>query len=101
MADPNLTGALRASLKVIENQAQEGELSGDSPLLEATPDSIDVLLDRINEAMAAGLPGTITDETLLQLCDGFRAQALRWNQEEQQKPKRQRKSHAEAVEITL
>lgn len=84
----NLTSSLRASLKVIEN---ENEASDDdnpipSPLEEATPDSVDVLLERINNHMIEGK--ILSDEDLRQGIDLYRSQALRFAQEQQTKKPR-------------
>ncbi len=76
MPDPNLTAALEGSLALVTENP-------DSPLTEATPDSIDILLDRINNAFAEGLPEKLTDETLRQVITAYRSQALRWTQEEE------------------
>lgn len=88
----NLTAALRASLESIDNPLideaapVEGFDGSDSPLETVVPDSVDVLLDRVNEHLTAGMPDRVTDELLRRLVDNFRAQALYWEQEEQ-KPK--------------
>ncbi len=99
MADPNLTGALRGALDLLD---------GDSPLAEATPDAVDELLDRINAAMAAGLPGSITDSEFERVMNVYRAQAYKWAQEEQMPKERKPRgkaakpqSIAEAVDIDL
>lgn len=81
MPNDNLTSALRASLSLVEDNPT-------SPLSEATPDSVDELLDRINSAMAEGLPEKITDETLRKVIDLYRAQAYRFQQDEENKPRR-------------
>ena len=101
MADPNLTAALTETLEFFENQ--------DSPLAEATPDSIDILLDRINSAWAEGMPGKVDDKTLMDLVTQYRAQALRWSQEESIKKTKARATGsrtklltpAEAIDIDL
>lgn len=101
MADPNLTAALTGTLEAFENQA--------SPLAEATPDSVDILLDRINQAWAEGLPSKVDDKTLMDLVVHFRAQNLRWSQEEETKKTRTRATSraakaltpAEAIDIDL
>jgi len=101
MADPNLTAALTGTLEFFENQ--------DSPLIEATPDSIDVLLDRINSAWAEGMPSKVDDKTLMDLVLQYRAQALRWSQEEETKKTTRRTANAgkkpltpaEAIDIDL
>jgi hypothetical protein len=76
MPDPNLTAALQGSLEIVTANPE-------SPLTEATPDSVDILLDRINSAFAEGLPEKLTDETLRQVITVYRSQALRWTQEEE------------------
>jgi len=93
MADPNLTGALRASLE---------SFTENSPLAEGNDEnSIDEYLDRINEDLVAGAVEKITDDRLHKLVDLYRAQALRWTQEEQTKAPRQRKSGGNAISIDL
>ena len=74
--NPNLTAALQGSLDAIET-------SPESPLTEATTDSVDILLDRINSAFASGMPEKLTDETLMQAINLYRSQALRWEQDEE------------------
>jgi len=71
----NLLAALRGSLRVIENPAPG--VDPDSPLSEATADSVNFLLSEINDALAEGMPEKITDEKLALAVDIFRAQALR------------------------
>jgi hypothetical protein len=113
----NLSGALRASLRLIESEdkkseekslvppkAMPGPAGGNyiSPLTEVAADSIDLELDRINENLVQGTPEKITDEALERLVDLYRAQALRWEQEEAtKKPHRGQKkvSHIEAMEL--
>lgn len=95
--NPNLTAALQGSLDAIE-------AAPDSPLTEATADSVDILLDRINSAFAEGMPEKLTDETLMQAINLYRSQALRWEQDEEikkAKGPRTRKSIAEAITIDL
>lgn len=100
-ADPNLTAALSGTLEFFENQ--------DSPLAEATPDSVDELLDRANTAFAEGVPEKLTDETLLKLVTLYRAQALKWQQDEEIKKTKTRAAGratktltpAEAIDIDL
>lgn len=98
----NLAAALRASLHLVENPAPGTE---DSPLGEATVDSVNFLLSEINDALAEGMPEKITDEKLAVLVDIYRAQALRWQTEEEEKrnkPRGTRKStKGIIVEITL
>lgn len=102
MADENLAAALRASLHLVENPAPGTE---DSPLGEATVDSVNFLLDEINNALAEGMPEKITDEKLAVLVDIYRAQALRWQTEEQEKKDKprsgSRRSKGTIVEITI
>jgi len=92
MPDPNLTAALTGTLEFFKNQ--------DSPLAEATPDSIDILLDRINSAWAEGMPGKVDDKTLMDLVVGYRAQALRWSQEEETKKTTRRAAGASKKPLT-
>jgi hypothetical protein len=77
----NLTSSLRASLTLIEN-----ENSIPSPLLEADPNSVDLFLERINNHMVEGK--ILTDEDLKLGIDLYRAQALRFEQEQQTKKPR-------------
>lgn len=80
--DPNLTAALQASLEFT------GE---DSPLLEADPNAIEELLDRVNQNLIQGAPQEISDSDLRKLVLIYRAQALKWAQDEEikaSKPKR-------------
>jgi hypothetical protein len=97
----NLTAALRASLELIDNPLDPSEPEGftgtDSPLEQVTTDSVDILLERINEHIAAGLPERVTDDLLRRLVDNFRAQALYWEQEEA-KPKTPRGSKKPPLE---
>jgi hypothetical protein len=115
----NLAGALRASLRVIDRDSQvppkaiqstDGEASdpiAPSPLTEVDASSLDLELDRLNDAvngnLIAGLPEAITDETLTALVDLYRAKALQWEMEESTKKPRAksgpRKSHVEAMEL--
>lgn len=54
-----------------------------SPLAEAAPDSIDLLLDRITDHLAAGVPEKIKSEAIFErMIAGFRAQAEKWNSDE-------------------
>lgn len=69
-----------------------------SPLAEATPDSIDELLDMINDSLVEGMPERITEEKLGPLVDAFRAEALKWTQEQLEKKPRQRKTKTVDVE---
>ncbi len=107
----NLTGALRASLALIEGggdqnlgEGFEGQ-AATSPLAEASPDSVDLFFDRINQHLFEGFPERITDSEIARLTDVFRAQALRWEQEESQPKERKSrgkaKTHAEAIDVDL
>lgn len=97
MPDPNpLTEALKGSLEAIDSGTE-------SPLSEATPDSVDILLDRIKDHLVAGMPEKISDSDLLQAVRIYRAQALKWGQEEQKKREagpRKRRSTVEAIDIS-
>ena len=112
----NLSGALRASLRLVEKEAQAKDAVKDaspsheqppivnSPLAEVEADSIEEELDRINQGFIAGVPEKITDEKLASLVDLYRAQALRWEQEESVKKPRSGRSpkpvlHIEALEF--
>lgn len=96
--NPNLTAALSGSLRLIDENL-------DSPLKEATADSIDALLDHINAGLAEGLPAKISDSDLLRVVEIYRAQALRWQQDEQSKvtrvSARARKTPGQAVDLDL
>lgn len=98
MPNENLSAALRASLEMTQSDQDHP----DSPLRLADENSIDILLDRINSAMAEGLPEKITDEDLRRAIDAYRAQAYKWEQQEQQKAEKSRgsgrRSHKEVVE---
>lgn len=80
----NLTAALRATLRVVENEPLDNDIP--SPLTEATPDSIDILLNRINNHLIAGK--ILSDLDLRQTIDIYRSQALRYAQEQQTKKPR-------------
>lgn len=84
----NLTSALRGSLTLITNETPNDD-SIPSPLLEASPDSIDILLDRINTGMIEGK--ILSDEDLKLGIELYRAQALRFAQESENKKPRARK----------
>jgi len=109
MANENLTGALRGSLQIIESQdsGQPTDPAETSPLREATPDSIDELLAKVNEAFGQGLPSAVTDDILYSLVLRYRAEALKWEQDEQIKrdkpktPRANKKSIAEALELDI
>lgn len=80
--------------KTVFQTERSGDLNSDlienSPLQEASSDSIDELLDRINEDLLAGAPHRITvdDERLKKLIAIYRAQAEVWVLADQNKPKR-------------
>lgn len=80
----NLTAAMRASLSLMKHEDDQIP----SPLNEATPDSVDILLDRINTHMIEGK--ILTDEDLRLGIDLYRAQALKYSQEQQTKKPRAR-----------
>ena len=97
MPDPNLTAALNASLKLVDENPT-------SPLTEATPDSVDLYLDRINAHLIEGAPDRITDEELIRVVEFYRAKALTWTQEEQVKKTKSKAKpvpHVEAVDLGL
>jgi len=56
-----------------------------SPLTEATPDSVDELLDLMNRSMVAGMPEAITDDKLVKLIAAYRRQAENWLIQEAEK----------------
>lgn len=85
----NLTSALRGSLTLITNEDENNSENIPSPLLEASPDSIDILLDRINTGMIEGK--ILSDEDLKLGIELYRAQALRFAQEAENKKPRARK----------
>lgn len=70
----DLTAALEASL---------ADLDGTNPLAEVDPKSLDILWERVTEKLALGLPGEITDASLLLMIQRYRAERLRWTQEEE------------------
>lgn len=82
MLSEQLTQAMRDSLAIEEGQ---------SPLAEASPQSLDELYDRINRKLAQGLVLDIYDGDIQALTADLRAQRLRWVQEQQRgdaRPKR-------------
>lgn len=80
----NLTSALRASLQIVTATPTENQIP--SPLSEATPDSVDILLDRINNHMIEGK--ILSDADLRLAIDMYRSQALRYAQEQENKKPR-------------
>lgn len=105
-ANPNLTAALRASLTLIENQEKTPTIANTepepSPLLEATPDSVDELLDRINNHLIEGK--VLSDETLMEAVNLYRSQAYKYAQEQEtKKPRTKRgtrtRTIAEAINL--
>ena len=75
-----------------------------SPLAEVEANSIELELDRINENLIAGTPEKITDERLEHFVNLYRAQAVKWETEEQIKKPRaklgtKKVSHGEAMEL--
>lgn len=76
----------------------------DSPLREATPDSVDHLLDEMNQAMVAGMPERITDEKLIQLINAYRTQAEHWQTADAEKRAsgngRKRKPTVEGLDLS-
>jgi hypothetical protein len=102
MSDPTnpLAAALRASLRIVEDPT----IDPDSPLSEATVDSVNILLDEINNALAEGMPERITDDKLAQLVDIYRAQALTWattEEDKKNKPRGKRAPKGNIIDITL
>ena len=93
----NLTGALRASLKVIENTTPPPEPEP-SPLLEAEPDSVDEFLDRITNHLIEGK--ILTDELLMDTINMYRAQAYRWAQEDENKKPRAKRGTSAKLDKT-
>lgn len=81
----NLSAALRASLRIVESSS-DGSEPIPSPLSEATPDSVDILLDRINTHMIEGK--ILSDADLRLAIDMYRSQALRYAQEQENKKPR-------------
>lgn len=62
----------------------------DSPLRQALPDSIDELLDRVNDFLIEGVPHKIRandDKLLKKMVLGYRREADSWIEEEKQKGK--------------
>lgn len=101
MSNPNLTGALRATLNLIKGDGNpsEGFTAEGSPLLEAgeIENSIKILIDRINSKMVLGLPHEITDSDLDKYIDIVRAEALRFEQEDRDKKPRAKKSNTKVT----
>lgn len=100
----NLTSALRATLTVVEKEENKRGLTAPdeeipSPLLEATPDSIDILLERINNHMIEGK--ILTDDDLRQGIDLYRAQALKFAQEQETKKPRTRRGEKSKLNSVL
>lgn len=110
----NLTGALRATLELVKNEDKAKDHQQpdqapypspeNSPLAEVSADALDEELDRINEHLIAGVPEKVTDESLTKLIDIFRARALLWEQEEENKKAGIRKTtkkvaHVEALKL--
>lgn len=93
MPDENLTAALRVSLQL--------EDEGTSPLAEVTADAVDELLARIEQNLIEGVPSKITDAELSKAVDMYRAQALYWAQQEQQKAAKPRAARGTAKQIDL
>lgn len=85
MPDPNLTAALKLSLAAVNDgpSREPPDFATDSPLREVLPTSLAELTDRVNQKLVAGLPEEITDELLDRYVDLWRAEALRWRQEEE------------------
>ena len=77
------------NLTLITNKTENNSENIPSPLLEASPDSIDILLDRINTGMIEGK--ILSDEDLKLGIELYRAQALRFAQEAENKKPRTRK----------
>lgn len=100
-SNPNspFAAALRGTLRIVENA------DPDSPLSEATADSVNMLLDEINLALAEGMPERITDDKLAALVDVYRAQAQRWIVEEGEKRTKARTRKAvpkgEVIEVEI
>lgn len=91
MTNKNLTAVLQGSLDMIN----------ENPLTEATTDSIDALMEKINSACVEGLPGKITDEDLLRFIQIWRAKALQWAQEEQAKANKPSRKKTEPTTYEL
>jgi hypothetical protein len=68
MTNPALHAALAASVEL--------EATGQSPLAEVDPNSLQILWDRINEKIYHNLPGEITDDMLMPMCLELRRQRL-------------------------
>jgi len=74
-----------------DENALADELIANSPLREIDPASIDELLDRVNDALIAGVPSRLrenNDELLDKLVDGFRREAAQWAIAEREKKPR-------------
>jgi hypothetical protein len=84
----NLTASLRATLQIVKAEDEDDSDPIPSPLNEATPDSVNILLDRINNHMIEGK--ILTDADLRLGIDLYRSQALRYAQEQETKKPRAR-----------
>ena len=73
-----------------DSSDQGSSLIENSPLREATPDSIEELLARVNEDLVAGAPQRITDNDprLKALIEIYRKQAIQWTIDEANKPRK-------------
>jgi hypothetical protein len=108
----NLTAALRGTLRIVEAEAkrevqvpspEQPIPTGPSPLSEVEANSLDEEIDRINQHFIDGTPEKITDDALDRAIDRFRAEALKWEQDEQTKKSKARTTtkrlHVEAMEL--
>lgn len=91
----NLTSALQGSLELMKGINDEIP----SPLTEATPDSIDILLDRINSHMIEGK--ILSDDDLRLGINMYRALALRNAQEQQTKKPRTPRGSKSSLKAVL
>lgn len=92
MPSEQLTQAMRDSLAIEEGQ---------SPLAEASPQSLDELYDRINRKLAQGLVLDIYDGDIQAITADLRAQRLRWMQEQQRGDVRPRRKTPRSVNEAL
>lgn len=95
--DSNLTASLRGSLQIIESQDSANPFP--SPLNEATPDSVDILLDRINNHMIEGK--ILSDADLRHGIDLYRSQALKYAQDQQTKKPRAKSGPKSSIKEVL
>lgn len=88
MPEPDLKTSLGVDIPDMPDIVDE--LVDGSPLRNVDPNSIDELLDRVNEALVAGTPHIIRaddDRLLTQMVEAFREEAREFIQREKDKPR--------------